>query len=219
MHGDVVIQVTNLAGTKVWAASSAIAKAPVLARSGAASRTSARLSLKMVRTSRDEATLSQISSGQIGSIATSAARSDLWLHLRQRHRSQRGRSNGQPGGLVPLLLLMTGGSYGSDGLALAPVESIAAASTPSRPRTSRNECPRREERRNRAHGPHGQCHVGPTRSVLAVRAGIRLQRESRTAKSAHHAARDDRTSRQGSRSRDWNEVGESSCARAADSKR
>jgi len=35
MHGDVVIQVTNLAGTKVWAASSAIAKAPVLARSGA----------------------------------------------------------------------------------------------------------------------------------------------------------------------------------------
>jgi len=72
MHGDVVIQVTNLAGTKVWAASSAIAKAPVLARSGAASRTSARLSLKMVRTSRDEATLSRSARVRLGRSRPSA---------------------------------------------------------------------------------------------------------------------------------------------------
>ena len=31
MQGNVVIQVTNLAGTKIWAASSAISKAPILA--------------------------------------------------------------------------------------------------------------------------------------------------------------------------------------------
>ena len=32
MQGDVVVQVTNANGTKVWAASSAIANAPVLAK-------------------------------------------------------------------------------------------------------------------------------------------------------------------------------------------
>ena len=126
MHGDVVIQVTNLAGTKVWAASSAIAKAPVLARSGAASRTSARLSLKMVRTSRDEATLSQISSGQIGSIATKRGPGLIFGFIYGKDIDH--SVDVLMASLVvsfPLLLLMTGGLiWIGMGLALSPVESI-----------------------------------------------------------------------------------------------
>jgi hypothetical protein len=70
MHGDVVIQVTNLAGTKVWAASSAIAKAPSsLARDRRQPHqrpTGAQNGANVAR----RATLSQISSGQIGTIFT-----------------------------------------------------------------------------------------------------------------------------------------------------
>jgi len=96
---------------------------------------------------------------------------------------------------------------------------FAAASTPSRPRTSRNECPVGRERRNRAHGPHGQCHVD--------RLEASSQFEQEFVSNASHELRSPLTTLLATTERaakdpdhaDWNEVGESSCARAADSKR
>jgi signal transduction histidine kinase len=126
MHGDVVIQVTNLAGTKVWAASSAISKAPVLARTGGDTPGSARLALKMVGTSRDKDTLSQISSGQIGTIATRRGPGLIFGFLFGEGIDH--NVDVLMASLVvsfPLLLLITGGLiWIGMGLALAPVESI-----------------------------------------------------------------------------------------------
>ena len=126
MHGDVVIQVTNLAGTKVWAASSAISKAPVLARTGADTPTGARLALKMVGTTRDKATLSRISSGEIGTIATRRGPGLIFGFLYGEGIDH--SVDVLMASLVvsfPLLLLITGGLiWIGMGLALAPVESI-----------------------------------------------------------------------------------------------
>jgi signal transduction histidine kinase len=126
MHGDVVIQITNLAGTKVWAASSAIAQAPVLARSGAVTRASDRLALKMVSTSRDKFMLSQITSGQIGTISTRRGPGLIFGFLYGEGIDH--SVDVLMASLVisfPLLLLITGGLiWIGMGLALAPVESI-----------------------------------------------------------------------------------------------
>jgi len=126
MHGDVVIQVTNLAGTKVWAASSAISKAPVLARTDADTPTGARLALKMVGTTRDKATLSRISSGEIGTIATRRGPGLIFGFLYGEGIDH--SVDVLMASLVvsfPLLLLITGGLiWIGMGLALAPVESI-----------------------------------------------------------------------------------------------
>jgi signal transduction histidine kinase len=125
MHGDVVIQITNLAGTKVWAASSAIAKAPVLARPGVFTLSETRLSLKMVRTSADAAILSQISSGQIATISTPRGPGLIFGFL---YGNIDHSVDVLMASLVvsfPLLLLITGGLiWIGMGLALAPVESI-----------------------------------------------------------------------------------------------
>jgi signal transduction histidine kinase len=125
VHGDVVIQVTNLAGTKVWAASSAISKAPVLARTGDTPG-GARLALKMVGTSRDKDTLSLISSGQIGTIATRRGPGLIFGFLYGEGIDH--NVDVLMASLVvsfPLLLLITGGLiWIGMGLALAPVESI-----------------------------------------------------------------------------------------------
>ena len=125
-HGDVVIQVTNLAGTKVWAASSAISKAPVLARTDADTPTGARLALKMVGTTRDKATLSRISSGEIGTIATRRGPGLIFGFLYGEGIDH--SVDVLMASLVvsfPLLLLITGGLiWIGMGLALAPVESI-----------------------------------------------------------------------------------------------
>ena len=126
MHGDIVIQITNLAGTKVWAASSAISQAPVLARSVAVTRASDRLALKMVSTSRDKSTLSQITSGQIGTISTRRGPGLIFGFLYGEGIDH--SVDVLMASLVisfPLLLLITGGLiWIGMGLALAPVESI-----------------------------------------------------------------------------------------------
>jgi signal transduction histidine kinase len=126
MHGDVVIQVTNLAGTKVWAASSAIANAPVLARQAAVTGINTRLALTIVRTPRDEATLSQISSGQVATISTRRGPGLIFGFIYGKDIDH--SVDVLMTSLVisfPLLLLLTAGLiWIGMGLALAPVESI-----------------------------------------------------------------------------------------------
>jgi signal transduction histidine kinase len=126
MHGNVVIQVTNIAGTKVWAASSAIADAPILAHETADAATSNGLAVKMVRTPATRAMLSEVSSGQVGTIYTKRGSGLIFGFVY-------GQGINHSVGVLmtslvvsfPLLLLMTGGLiWIGMGLALAPVESI-----------------------------------------------------------------------------------------------
>ncbi len=126
MHGNVVIQVTNLAGTTVWAASSAIAKAPILAHETVDTASSNGLGVKMVQTPATASTLSEISSGQVGTIYTKRGSGLIFGYVY-------GQGISHSVGVLmaslvvsfPLLLLMTGGLiWIGMGLALAPVESI-----------------------------------------------------------------------------------------------
>ena len=126
MQGNVVIQVTNLAGTKIWAASSAISKAPILAHQTADASAPNGLTLKLVRNSATALTLSQISSGHVGTIFTKRG---LGLIFGFVYGEGINHSVGvlitSLGVSFPLLLLMTGGLiWIGMGLALAPVESI-----------------------------------------------------------------------------------------------
>lgn len=124
--GDVVVQVTNLAGTQVWADSSAIENAPVLARSVVRVSSPSGLSVKLIHDARTKATLSPLSSGQVTRITTKRGPGLIF-----------GFVYGEPidhsvqvllASLLisfPLLLLVSGGLIWLGlGLALAPVESI-----------------------------------------------------------------------------------------------
>jgi signal transduction histidine kinase len=126
MHGDVVIQVTNLQGTRIWAESSAILGAPILAHQIADAATANGLGIRLVRTPATSATLSQVSSGQVATIFTKQGPGLVYGYI-------------YGGGIThsvnvllesllvsfPLLLAMSGGLiWFGMGLALAPVESI-----------------------------------------------------------------------------------------------
>jgi signal transduction histidine kinase len=126
MQGDVVVQVTNTAGTRVWAASSAIANAPVLAKSVVDFSSGSGLGVHYVRSAATSPTLSELSSGQVSSITTKRGQGLIFGYVY--------------GGPIqhsvrvllasllisfPLLLLMSGGLiWLGIGLALAPVEAI-----------------------------------------------------------------------------------------------
>lgn len=126
MHGDVVIQVTNNAGTRVWAASSAIADVPVLARTREDLTAKGGLALAFVHSPATAAVLPQISLAQAQTITTSRGPGLVFGFVY--------------GGAIehsvtillasvaisfPLLLLLSGGLiWLGIGLALAPVESI-----------------------------------------------------------------------------------------------
>ncbi|MGA7836260.1 MAG: ATP-binding protein [Acidimicrobiales bacterium] len=125
-QGDIVVQVTNNAGTKVWAASSAIAGAPVLAKTVIDFSTGSGLGLKYVHNPRTDPTLSELSSGQVATITTKRGQGLIFGYIY--------------GGPIahsvkvllasllisfPLLLLISGGLIWLGlGLALAPVEAI-----------------------------------------------------------------------------------------------
>jgi signal transduction histidine kinase len=126
MRGDVVVQVTNMAGTQVWAASSAIADAPVLAHSKARSPSTGALGVAMATSARTSDAFSQVSLGQVQTIGTSRGEGLIF-----------GFVYGGPIShsvtvlLVsvaisfPLLLLISGALiWFGIGLALAPVEAI-----------------------------------------------------------------------------------------------
>jgi signal transduction histidine kinase len=126
MHGNVVIQVTNLAGTRIWAASSAIAKAPILAHETVNTASSNGLGVRMLHTQATASTISEISSGQVGTIFTRRGSGLIFGYVY-------GEGISHSVGVLmaslvvsfPLLLLMTGGLiWIGMGLALAPVESI-----------------------------------------------------------------------------------------------
>jgi signal transduction histidine kinase len=125
-QGDVVVQVTNAAGTKVWAASSAIANAPVLAHARSDFSNGSGLAIKFIRDAATQPTLAELSSGQVATIETQRGPGLIF-----------GFVYGGPiqhsvrvllASLLisfPLLLLMSGGLiWLGIGLALAPVEAI-----------------------------------------------------------------------------------------------
>ncbi len=125
-QGDVVVQVTNAAETEVWAASSAIENAPVLARSVHDFSTGSGLGLKFIHSAATNATLPELSAGQVADITTKRGPGLIF-----------GFVYGGPiehsvrvllASLLisfPLLLLMSGGLiWLGIGLALAPVEAI-----------------------------------------------------------------------------------------------
>lgn len=70
MTGDVVVQVTNVGGSQVWAASSAIGSAPVLARSRGDVGSSNGLTVRLVSAARTATYLKVISAGQVQTITT-----------------------------------------------------------------------------------------------------------------------------------------------------
>jgi signal transduction histidine kinase len=126
MQGDVVLQVTNLEGTKVWAASAAIAEAPVLAHQVVDPESASGISVRMVTAPKIESTLRQLSAGVSGPIQSARGPGLIFGFV-------------YGGGIshsvkvllasilisFPLLLLMSGGLiWLGIGLALAPVESI-----------------------------------------------------------------------------------------------
>jgi len=125
-QGDIVVQVTNAAGTRVWAASSAIANAPVLAKAVVDFSSGSGLGVHYVHSVTTSPTLSELSSGQVASITTNRGQGLIF-----------GFVYGGPiqhsvrvllASLLisfPLLLLMSGGLiWLGIGLALAPVEAI-----------------------------------------------------------------------------------------------
>ncbi len=125
-QGDVVVQVTNSADTKVWAASSAISSAPVLARSVVDFGTGSGLGVELIHNARTDPTLAELSSGQVATITTKRGQGLVFGYIY--------------GGPIahsvkvllasllisfPLLLLMSGALiWLGIGLALAPVEAI-----------------------------------------------------------------------------------------------
>jgi signal transduction histidine kinase len=126
MQGDVVVQITNVEGTKVWAASSAIANASVLARPKTNFSAPNGLSLQLINSKNNAATLSQLTLGEVQTITTSRGAGLIY-----------GFDYGGPIAhndtvlmasvaiSFPLLLLISGGLiWLGIGLALAPVESI-----------------------------------------------------------------------------------------------
>ncbi len=126
MHGDVVIQVTNLEGTKVWAESTAIAGSPILAHQVADTNNANGLAVKMVNSPQTRATLGQISAGQVGTIFTKRGPGLVFGFVYGEGIAH--SINVLLASLLvsfPLLLLMSGGLiWIGMGLALAPVESI-----------------------------------------------------------------------------------------------
>jgi signal transduction histidine kinase len=125
-QGDVVVQVTNSDDTQVWAASSAIENAGVLASPVADFDSGSGLSLKFIDSAANRSTLAELSSGQVSTITTQRGSGLIFGFVY--------------GGPIehsvrvllisllisfPLLLLMSGGLiWMGIGLALAPVEAI-----------------------------------------------------------------------------------------------
>jgi signal transduction histidine kinase len=125
-QGDIVVQVTNSAGTKVWAASSAIENAPVLARPVADYSAGSGLGVMFIHNANTDSTLAELSSGQVATIDTQRG-SGLIFGFVYGGPIQHSVRVLLASLLIsfPLLLLMSGGLiWLGIGLALAPVEAI-----------------------------------------------------------------------------------------------
>lgn len=126
LQGDVVIQITNLTGTQVWAASSAIGDAPVLARQISDPTSSNGTAVQLIHTSGTAEFLPQLNYGQVGTILTKRGPGLIFGFVFG------GSINHNMNVLLlslvasfPIILLLAGGlTWIGIGLALAPVESI-----------------------------------------------------------------------------------------------
>ncbi|MDE3083174.1 MAG: HAMP domain-containing protein [Acidobacteriota bacterium] len=126
IHGDVVIQVTNAAGTTVWAASSPIVQAPVLAVAYGVNSAISDYQLRIVAHSSPQIDLSQLTQGQVQPVSTSRGPGLVFGFVY-------GTSITHSVTILlasvvisfPLLMLLAGALiWYALGLALAPVEAI-----------------------------------------------------------------------------------------------
>ena len=126
MQGDVVVQVTNASATRVWAASSAIATSPVLARVSTDNSQRSGLALHLVVAAATAPLAAQLNEGEAETILTSRGPGIIFGFIY-------GTSIAHSVAVLlasvaisfPLLLLMSGALiWLGIGLALAPVESI-----------------------------------------------------------------------------------------------
>ncbi len=126
MNGDVCIQVTNLAGTQVWAESSVIAGAPVLAHRVTSTDSINGIEVTAVHSSATRSYEGQISSPQVATIFTTRGPGLVFGFVYGEGIAHNVRV--LLASLLisfPLLLLLSGGLiYFGMGLALSPVESI-----------------------------------------------------------------------------------------------
>ncbi len=124
--GDVVVQVTNRSGTRVLAASAAIASAPVIATARIDPAQPSGLAVHYVRTQYTQPYLDLLSSGQAALISTPEGIGLVYGFL---YKAPIAHSEGtlllSLGVSFPLLLVLSGAIIWLGlGLALAPVESI-----------------------------------------------------------------------------------------------
>lgn len=125
-EGNVVVQVTNAAGTRVWAASSAIADAPVLATSVRDPSTTSGFGVRYVRDAATRTTLLELSGAQVTTIVTPRGDGLIFGYV------YGGPIQHSVAVLIvsvaisfPILLLLSGALiWLGIGLALAPVEAI-----------------------------------------------------------------------------------------------
>ena len=124
--GDVVVQVVNYSDSRVWAASSAIQTAPVLARPITDALVPSGLTFQFIHNASTRSTITELSTGEVSTITTTRGPALVFGFVY--------------GGAIehsvrvllvsllisfPLLLFMSGGLiWLGIGLALAPVESI-----------------------------------------------------------------------------------------------
>jgi signal transduction histidine kinase len=128
LHSDdnVVVQVTNLDGTKVWAASSPIANDPILAHGVASPLTTTGFDATIIRSHKTTGISPHISMPQVATIRTKRGLGLVFGFVYDDGIAHNMRV--LTASLLisfPLLLLLSGGLiYFGMGLALAPVESI-----------------------------------------------------------------------------------------------
>lgn len=126
IHGDVVVQVTNAAGTTVWAASSPIVQAPVLAVAYGVNSAISDYQARIIATSSSVIDVSQLTQGQVQTVSTSRGPGLVFGFVY-------GTSITHSVTILlasvvisfPLLLMLAGALiWYALGLALAPVEAI-----------------------------------------------------------------------------------------------
>jgi len=126
MQGDVVLQVTNLTGTKVWAASTAIANAPVLAHQVVDPTAVDGLGVQLTSAPAARSYVGEVSSGVSGPINTARGPGLIFGFVYGGGISH--SVNVLLASILlsfPLLLFISGGLiWLGIGLALAPVEAI-----------------------------------------------------------------------------------------------
>ena len=126
MNGDVVVQVTNVAGSQVWAASAPIDKVPVLAHSRSNPTSSNGLMVELIPSPATSSVQSELSLGEVATITTPRGPGLVFGFV------YNGPINHRVSSLLasvavsfPLLLVLSGALiWFGLGLALAPVESI-----------------------------------------------------------------------------------------------